>query len=90
MEDQPAQVALAANLKHPDYVQVVCGTLDQLPQACAELDRQEPIGPPRLQRTNRNAALRRRNRASANDARQGVQPLNPAKPPLNASPATAR
>ena len=90
LEDQPAQVALAANLKHPDYVQVVCGTLDQLPRAFAELDRQEPIGPPRLQRTSRNAELRRRNRAWANDARQAVQPLNPAKPPLNASPPTAR
>ena len=70
LEDQPAQVALAlaANLQHPDYVQVLCGTLDQLPRAFAALDRQEPIGPPRLQRTHRNAELRRRNRAWAKDA----------------------
>ena len=80
LEDQPAQVALAANLKHPDYVQVVCGTLDQLPRAFAELDRQEPIGPPRLQRTNRNAELRRRNRAWAKDAL-----LRPPLPPANHS-----
>ena len=89
LEDQPAQVALAENLQHPDYVQVVCGTLDQLPQAFAALDRQAPIGPPRLERTNRNAELRRRNRAWANDDRHGMQPLNPAKPPLNASPPAA-
>ena len=54
MEDQPTHVALAANLKHPDSVQVVCGTVDQLPRAFAALGRQEPIGPPRLQRTNRS------------------------------------
>ena len=69
LEDQPAQVALAANLMHPDYLQVLCGTLDQLPRAFAELDRHEPIGPPSLQRTNRNAELRRRNRAWANEAK---------------------
>ena len=34
-----AQATLAANLLCPDYVQVVCGTLDQLPQAFAALDR---------------------------------------------------
>ena len=86
LEDQPAQVALAANLKHPDYVQVVCGTLDQLPRAFAELDRHEPLGPPRLERTKQNAELRRRNRPWANEAKQGIQPLTPAKPPPNASP----
>ena len=86
LEDQPAQVALAANLKHPDYVQVVCGTLDQLPRAFADLDRQEPLGPPQLQRTNRNAELRRRNRAWAKHAPQGMEPFNPAKPPPNAPP----
>ena len=39
LEDQPAQVALAANLKHPDYVRPGCGTSDQLHRAFAELDR---------------------------------------------------
>ncbi len=34
LEDQPAQAALAANLRHPDYVRILCGTLDQLPRAC--------------------------------------------------------
>ena len=87
LEDQPAQAALAANLRHPDYVRVLCGTLDQLPQAIAGLDRQDLIGPPRLQRTNRNAELRRRNRAWADDALLSP-PLNPATPPPNAPGTT--
>ena len=62
MQDQPAQAALAANLLHPDYVQVVCGTLDQLPQAFAELDRQAIDATTPLQR-NKDAALRKRIRA---------------------------
>ena len=52
LEDQPAQVALAVNLQHPDYVRIVCGTLDQLPQAFAELDRQGVNGTTPLQRNN--------------------------------------
>ena len=40
LEDQPAQAALAANLRHPDYVRVLCGSLDHLPTAFAELDEQ--------------------------------------------------
>ena len=63
MEDQPAQVALTANLHHPDYVRIACGTLQQLPQAFAQLDRKQVTGRPRLQRTHRNSELRRRNRA---------------------------
>lgn len=31
MEDQPAQASFVANLRDPDYVRIVCGTLDQLP-----------------------------------------------------------
>ena len=50
LEDQQAQVALG----HRDYVQVLCGTLDQMPRAFVDLDRQKPIGPPRLERTNRS------------------------------------
>ena len=32
MEDQPAQAAFVANLRDPDYVRIVCGTLDQFPK----------------------------------------------------------
>ena len=80
MEDQPAQAALAANLRHPDYVRIVCGTLDRLPRALAELDRRELTGPSPLQRSNRDATLRRRNRARAEDAGQ-CPPPNPATYP---------
>ena len=38
LEDQPAQAALTANLRHPDYVHILCGTPDRLPQAFAQLD----------------------------------------------------
>ncbi len=37
-ERLPPAAALAANLTRPDYVSIVCGSLDQLPQACARLD----------------------------------------------------
>ena len=70
LEDQPAQAALAANLRHPDYVRALCGTLDQLPRAFAELGGHPLAGPSPLDRRNRDAALQRRNRdwAAAADA----------------------
>ena len=67
MEDQPAQVALAANLRHPDYVQVVCGTLGKLPQAFAESDQDGVIDSSPLQRNNRDAAMWRHIRAWPQD-----------------------
>ena len=70
LEDQPAQVALTANLRHADYVRILCGTLDQLPRAFAQLDGQPCAGPSRLERKKRNAELRRRNRAWARDAQR--------------------
>ncbi len=70
MEDQPAQAALAGNLRHPDYMQIVWGTLDQLPRGFAHLERRTFSGPPRLRRKNRDADLRQRNRAWAKEARQ--------------------
>ena len=38
LETLPAAAALAANLIHPDYVSIVCGELDRLPEAFAKLD----------------------------------------------------
>ena len=40
LEDQPAQAALVANLQHPEYTRVVCGSLDNLAMAFAQLDEQ--------------------------------------------------
>ena len=37
-ERLPPTAALAANLTHPDYVSIVCGSLDQLPGVFAKLD----------------------------------------------------
>jgi hypothetical protein len=37
-ESLPPAAALAANLRHPDYVDIVCGSLDRLAPAFAELD----------------------------------------------------
>jgi len=38
LEHLPAEAALAYNLKHADYVNIVCGSLEQLPFAFAQLD----------------------------------------------------
>jgi len=38
LEQLPEEAALAANLKQPDYVKIVCGTLEDLPRAFATLD----------------------------------------------------
>ena len=37
-EDLPAEAALAYNLKHEDYVAIVCGSLEKLPQAFTKID----------------------------------------------------
>lgn len=60
LEDQPAQAALAANLQHPEYVRVVCGSLDNLATAFAELDEQALERTTPLSRKNRDSALLRR------------------------------
>jgi hypothetical protein len=52
LEALPPAAALALNLRSSDYVAIVCGTLDQLPQAFAQLD----------------AAIRRRSALVARDA----------------------
>ena len=39
LEHLPAEAALVRNLEHDDYVRIVCGSLDRLPGAFAELDR---------------------------------------------------
>ncbi len=41
LEHLPAEAALARNLEHEDYVSTVCGSLDQLPAAFADLDRHD-------------------------------------------------
>ena len=38
LEVMPPAALLAGNLRHPDYVSLVCGSLDRLPQTFAQLD----------------------------------------------------
>ena len=45
LQQQPAQVAFVANLQHPDYVSILCGSIDHLPEAFASLDRTGTIDP---------------------------------------------
>lgn len=67
LQQQPAQVMLTQNLTDPAYVRVVCGSLDNLPDAFASLDR-ALLDQPVLVRDHRDAALIRRVRALLNDA----------------------
>ena len=41
MENLPPDAMLVTNLNHADYVKIVCGSLDGLPEAFAKLDMQE-------------------------------------------------
>jgi len=60
LEDQPAQAALAANLRHSDYVHVLCGSLEHLPTAFAGLEPKDAHNTPPLERDNRDAKLLKR------------------------------
>ncbi len=59
LEDQPAQVALVANLKDPEYVHHLVGSLEKLPEAFANLDNEMVMEPTTLNRENRNSQLHR-------------------------------
>jgi hypothetical protein len=41
LETLPAEALLARNLTHEDYVSIVCGSLEKLPEAFADLDRKD-------------------------------------------------
>ncbi|MGB5832941.1 MAG: hypothetical protein WBG92_13255 [Thiohalocapsa sp.] len=60
LEDQPAQAALAANLHHPDYLRVLCASLDHLPMAFAELNERALAKTTPLSRSNRDSKLQHR------------------------------
>jgi len=53
-EHLPADAALACNLTKPDYVEILCGSLEELPDAFADLDiakrSQTPGSPPSMHR----------------------------------------
>ncbi|MBW2704235.1 MAG: hypothetical protein JRF33_25730 [Deltaproteobacteria bacterium] len=58
LQQQPAQAALVANLRRPDYVQVLCGSIDNLPNAFSLLDRAN-VAKVRLTRDHRDLRLHR-------------------------------
>ena len=60
LEDQPAQVALAANLRHPDYVRILCGSIEHLHSAFANLDEHALGDATPLIRSNRDTVLQKR------------------------------
>ena len=60
LEDQPAQAALVANLQHPEYVRVICGSLDNLATVFAQLDKLAFERTTPLSRNNRDSDLLRR------------------------------
>ena len=63
LEDQPAQAALAANLRYPDYVRLVAGSLENLPTTFAKLDQTEYREGNPLQRRNKDTMLLKRIKA---------------------------
>jgi len=81
LEDQPAQAALAANLRHPDYVQVLCGSLDRLPTAFAELDECALEHATPLSRSHRDSKLQHRIRALLKSEKRSFQGLTTARNP---------
>lgn len=79
LAQQPPQVMLVSNLEHPEYVRVLCGSLEHLPEALAELDARL-LASARLARNNRHFKLFRSVRGlldaadGADDARRQPVP----------------
>lgn len=63
LEDQPAQAALVTNLRHDDYVRVLCGSLDNLDNTFADLDQIALYHATPLARERRDSDITRRIRA---------------------------
>ena len=86
LQQQPAQVALVTNLRHPDYVRVLCGSLGGLPDAFAELHGVAVAGASPLVRDHRDHRLHRRIKrliegpATAKDHATTEKPSAPSSP----------
>jgi hypothetical protein len=70
MEQQPAQAAFVRNLRDPTYVELLCGSLDRLPQAFAEVDALHLVASPPVLRDQRRANLRRLVRSNLESSAQ--------------------
>jgi len=89
MELQPAQAALARNLLYPDYVRVVCGSLDNLPIALAKLNGRT-TATTKIDRDNRWADVHRcvRTLLIEHDHQLAITPPCPRSQPSAPVPAT--
>jgi len=72
MQQQPAQAALVLNLRFPEYIRVLCGSLDNLPAAFADLQPQA-VREVTLKRDHRDSKLQRLIRALVNHERQDAE-----------------
>lgn len=63
LAQQPAQAALVQNLRHADYVSVLCGSFDNLAACFAALDKHDVSIQASLHRDHRDSKLLRRIRA---------------------------
>jgi len=81
LEDQPAQAALASNLRHPDYVRLVSGSLENLPAAFARLDQEQYREASPLQRSNKDTKLIKRIKVLLADERLQKNNTNIAQKP---------
>ncbi len=57
LDDQPAQVALVANLRNPEYVRHLVGSIEKLPEAFADLDNTTLAQRLTLNRASRNGQI---------------------------------
>ncbi len=89
MELQPAQAAIARNLLHPDYVRVLCGSLDNLPMALARLNGRTTAST-KIDRDNRWADVLRcvRTLLKEHDHQRANTPIPPPAHPSLPAPAT--
>ena len=89
MELQPAQAALARNLLLPDYVRVLCGSLDNLPMALAKLNGRTTAST-KIDRDNRWTDVLRsvRTLLKQHDHKPANTPPRPPSRPSANAPAT--
>lgn len=79
LQQQPAQVALVANLHYQDYMRVLCGSLENLPSVFAELDNQTRETATPIVRDHRDKQLHKRINQLLEAQKQGAQ-AHSAKP----------
>jgi hypothetical protein len=89
LQQQPAQTALVENLRHPDYVRVLCGSLDRLPDAFAELDGVAVAGATPLVRDHRDHRLHRRIKRLVEISTTAPEHAAAETPPARSSPPSS-